>query len=50
VNGRTGTGASSIGMTPGATAGATRLTLRITAAPSGQNAIDITYLMPLRVT
>jgi hypothetical protein len=48
--GATGTGASSIGLTPGTTAGATRLALRITATPAGQHPVDITYLVPLRIS
>jgi hypothetical protein len=47
--GATGTVVSSIAMTPGAGAGATRLSLRITGTPAAQDPIDITYTVPLRV-
>jgi len=47
--GATGTVVSSIAMTPGAGAGATRLSLRITGTPPTQDPIDITYTVPLRV-
>jgi hypothetical protein len=50
LNGATGNVTSSIAMTPGTTAGATRLLLRITASPAAQGPIDVTYSMPLRVT
>jgi hypothetical protein len=46
----TGAGELMQRLTPGTGAGATRLLLNIQAEPSGQDPVDITYMVPLRVT